>query len=272
MIETGPGGGAMVYLPIGGADRSSCARDAYDQVQGGHDLPAEADCSGADRVSLFQTELGVLAPGTSRSWGVVALFDADRNAAARRRWAGFAGERDAETLLADARDEWRAWRSPPPAGLGPEQQRTWRQSEAVLRMAQTREPWSASPKRKSHGMVLAGLPPGAWHVGWVRDAAYAIVALARTGHHQEARWALDFLDAEANSTTRWAQAAATRAASPWSAMARERISCRSSVGSGWSSAGTAGPPPRRSGSTPARPRNPTPTRRPMQTRRRAVRV
>jgi GH15 family glucan-1,4-alpha-glucosidase len=47
-------------------------------------------------------------------------------------------------------------------------------------------------------MILASLPPGGWHTGWVRDAAYAIVALARTGHHAEAKQALNFfLDADA---------------------------------------------------------------------------
>jgi GH15 family glucan-1,4-alpha-glucosidase len=47
-------------------------------------------------------------------------------------------------------------------------------------------------------MLLASLPPGQWHIGWVRDAQYAIVALARMGHFDEARRALGFfLDAEA---------------------------------------------------------------------------
>ena len=47
-------------------------------------------------------------------------------------------------------------------------------------------------------MILASLSPGQWHSGWVRDACYAIVALARSGHFTEAKAALNFfLDAEA---------------------------------------------------------------------------
>jgi MYXO-CTERM domain-containing protein len=65
-------------------------------------------------------------------------------------------------------------------------------------MGQILEPYSTSPRRKNHGMILASLPPGGWHTGWVRDAVYAIVPLARTGHFAEAKKGLDFfLDAEA---------------------------------------------------------------------------
>jgi GH15 family glucan-1,4-alpha-glucosidase len=47
-------------------------------------------------------------------------------------------------------------------------------------------------------MILASLPPGGWHVGWVRDGTYAAVALARAGHLDEAKAALEFfLDADA---------------------------------------------------------------------------
>jgi GH15 family glucan-1,4-alpha-glucosidase len=41
-------------------------------------------------------------------------------------------------------------------------------------------------------MILASLPPGSWHTGWVRDATYAVVALARSGHTDEAKAALNF--------------------------------------------------------------------------------
>jgi uncharacterized protein (TIGR03382 family) len=47
-------------------------------------------------------------------------------------------------------------------------------------------------------MILASLPPGGWHTGWVRDALYAVNALARSGHSDEAKLALDFfLNADA---------------------------------------------------------------------------
>jgi hypothetical protein len=196
--ETGPGGGDVVYLPIAGADVSSCADNVFTAVEGGQDLTSTTSCSGTDKVNAFQRSLGTLAAGESAMWGVVILFDED-GAAARSAWDAFAAGRDAETLLADALAEWEDWRVPPPGGLSAVERRVWRQSEAVLRMGQVLEHWSESPKRKGHGMILASLPPGGWHSGWVRDAVYAIVALARTGHHAEAKDALNFfLNAEAN--------------------------------------------------------------------------
>lgn len=69
------------------------------------------------------------------------------------------------------------------------ERRLWRQSEVVLRMAQVRE--ENTPTSHNHGLILASLPDGAWFVPWVRDMAYATIALNRMGHKQEARWALE---------------------------------------------------------------------------------
>jgi GH15 family glucan-1,4-alpha-glucosidase len=195
-IETGPGGGAMVYAPIGGADVASCASDAYTTFAAGGMPAAAAACDGADRVQAYTRGLGALAPGASAWWGVAIVFapaDTDGGgAAARDAWTAFRAGRDAAQLAADALAEWEAWRTPPPPGLTADELAVWRQSEAVLRMAQIREPYQETPRRKNHGMLLASLPPGNWHIGWVRDAAYAVDALARTGHLDEARLALDF--------------------------------------------------------------------------------
>jgi hypothetical protein len=197
--ETGPGGGTMLYAPIGGADVSSCAADVYTTIAGGGDPSPQTSCSGTDRVNAFARGLGSIAPGETRWWGVAVLFDGDGNPTGLRdAWTAFAAGRTADQLYADALAEWEAWRKPPPPGLAPEELRVWRQSEAVLRMGQIRESYRETPRRKNHGMILASLPPGGWHTGWVRDATYAIVPLARTGHHEEARIALDFfLDADA---------------------------------------------------------------------------
>jgi len=197
--ETGPGGGSMIYIPISAADRSSCAAGAWSEVAGGSDITEQHNCSGDDRVNVLQKDLGSVAAGASAAWGVVLLFDADSNTSgARSAWATFAGADDAEALLTRTLADWDSWRQPVPGGLSAAEARIWRQSETVLRMGQTLEPWSETPKRKNHGMILASLPPGGWHSGWVRDAVYAIVALARTGHYQEAKSALNFfLDAEA---------------------------------------------------------------------------
>src|SRR5262249_35465750 len=89
--------------------------------------------------------------------------------------------------------EWEAWRKPPPQGAAlcsDDEKKIWRQSETTLRMGQVREP--NIPGRQNHGMMLASLPIGEWHTGWVRDGTYAIVALSRSGHYEEAKIALDF--------------------------------------------------------------------------------
>ncbi len=197
--ETGPGGGSMVYVPIGGMSQSSCSAGAFAAVQSGSSLPDEANCNGDDRVNVLKHSLGNLAAGESKMWGVAILYADDANASASQaKWAAFANDRSAEQMLTDTLEEWNQWRRPMLSGLTNAEQRIWRQGEAVLRMGQVLEPWSESPKRKGHGMVLASLPPGGWHSGWVRDAVYALVALARTGHYEEAKKGLNFfLDAEA---------------------------------------------------------------------------
>ena len=69
-----------------------------------------------------------------------------------------------------------------------EERHLWRQSEVMLRMAQSREP--NRPGRNNDGLIVASLPDGVWFTPWVRDMAYAAVALARMGHRDEARAAL----------------------------------------------------------------------------------
>ncbi len=196
--ETGPGGGTMVYAPIGGADASSCAADVYTTIGAGNGITQTAPCSGTDRVNAFAHDFGSIPGGESRWWGVALLFAESDVAGARAAWSSFLAGRTADALYTDTLAEWESWRTPPLAGLNAEETRVWRQAEAVLRMGQIRESYQTSPRRKNHGMILASLPPGGWHTGWVRDATYAIAALARTGHFEEARMALDFfLDADA---------------------------------------------------------------------------
>ncbi|HEY7956528.1 MAG TPA: glycoside hydrolase family 15 protein [Polyangia bacterium] len=199
--ETGPGGGAMVYLPVGGIDRADCSGTGFARVQAGQDLAGTPEsCSGNDLTEVFQKSLGTLAPGQSASWGLAIAFAAGGNAtAAQSAWTTFLAGRSIDQLFSDVQSEWQAWRKPPPAGLAPAELRVFRQAEAVLRMAQVREAWSSAPKHKARGMILASLPPGQWNIGWVRDATYAIVALTRLHHFAEAKLALDFfLDAEAD--------------------------------------------------------------------------
>jgi GH15 family glucan-1,4-alpha-glucosidase len=191
IVETGPGGGFMVYVPLSGVDVVDCA-GAYAKVTAGQDLADNRGCSGNDVVPAFQKHLG------ADGWMAVAILfvdskngpDADAAAAAIVQWAN---GRAPDQLLADARAEFDRWRKPPPANVslcGNDETALWRQSEAVLRMGQIQEP--NTPTRFNHGMILASLPPGSWHTGWVRDATYAVAALARSGHTDEAKAALQF--------------------------------------------------------------------------------
>ncbi len=188
IVETGPGGGAMVYVALGGADHRDCATP-YAKVSGGQDLGDQPACTGDDSVTAFQKKLG------ADGWlGVAMQFvsdasQADATAQALRSWAN---GRAPDAILKDARAEFEGWRKPPPDGAAcsSDETKVWRQSEAVLRMGQVREPNTGT--RKSHGMIVAALPVGEWHTGWVRDGQYATVALARMGHVAEAKMSLDF--------------------------------------------------------------------------------
>lgn len=197
--ETGPGGGTMVYAPIGGADASSCADNIYQSIAAGAGITTTASCSGSDKKNAFAKDLGSLAPGASAWWGVALVFDADGNgSAAKTAWSTFLAGRAADAVYTDVLAEFEAWRKAPAMGLDATETAIWRQSESVLRMAQIRESWQDTPRRKNHGMVLASLPPGGWHTGWVRDATYALTAMARSGHTDMAKDGLEFfLDADA---------------------------------------------------------------------------
>ncbi len=81
-----------------------------------------------------------------------------------------------------------AWRVASPAHLSERELGLWRQSEVMLRMAQSREPNRAA--RYGNGLIVACLPDGVYFTPWVRDMAWATVALIRMGHQAEARAAL----------------------------------------------------------------------------------
>ena len=197
--ETGPGGGAMVYLPVGSI-KPTASGTGFARVRRGRISPARHRAAQAETThQVFQKSLGTLAAGTERVVGAAIQFASDGNAAAAQSaiTTFLAGRRS--TLFTDVQAEWKAWRKPPPAGLVARGARVFRQAEAVLRMAQVREPWSEAPKQKALGMILASLPPGQWHIGWVRDATYSIVALTRLGPLRRGEaGARFFLDAEAD--------------------------------------------------------------------------
>jgi len=175
--ETGPSGLTLRYVPFGGA----VVHGANPYAAIGGEL-SRSDSTGVvdDAVAGFQWTLGALGAGESRWVGVVITT---AGAAEARAWLSGRG---GEALVADEVAAWNAWRAPAPAGVSAAELRVWRQSESVLRMAQSREP------APSAGQIVASLPPGQWSISWVRDQAYAMAALARMGHADEASRAVDF--------------------------------------------------------------------------------
>lgn len=188
-VEQGVGG-TLLHYPIGGADHHGATPDdPWLALSEARDLADTADSGlGDDRVAGFQRDVQ-LAPG-ERGWlGVVTAFE--RGASATGLTSDVVavyGDLAPHEALSRARDEWRTWRKPAPAGLSPAELQVFRQAEAFLRQGQVWESTDAS-----QGQIVASLPPGNWNITWVRDMAYAIVALVKLGHWSEARAALEFV-------------------------------------------------------------------------------
>jgi GH15 family glucan-1,4-alpha-glucosidase len=180
--ETGPSGLTARYLSlVPSKHHGASPKNPWPIVKGGGDL-VDVEDSGVldDAVGGFQWSLEGLAPGETRWVGVLVTLGASASAQA------YLAKRTPDKLVKDELAQWEAWRKPPPAGLSEVEKQVFRQSEVVLRMAQSRE---AAP---SKGQILASLPPGIWWIAWVRDMSYAIAALARSGHKDEASLGVDF--------------------------------------------------------------------------------
>ena len=181
-VESGPSGLRLAYVPIDATTHHGASpNNPYFIGRAGGSL-IDTNDSGTtdDAVAGFQWTIDSLAPDGDRWVGVIVTLAP----AAQART--FIASRDAQHVLSDELAAWEAWRVPPPPGLSAAETRVWRQSESVLRIGQVRE---AAPAR---GQILAALPPGIWWISWVRDMSYATVALARSGHRDEANAAIDF--------------------------------------------------------------------------------
>ncbi len=127
--------------------------------------------------------------GSSDAWALISLEnDSDFEPAVREfnQWrAGLSARLLVQREIADL-DRWRV--KPSVQFKSEAERHLWRQSEVMLRIAQSREP--NRPGRYGNGLIVASLPDGVWFTPWVRDMAWATVALARMGHRDEARAAL----------------------------------------------------------------------------------
>ncbi|MBW2703879.1 MAG: hypothetical protein JRF33_23925 [Deltaproteobacteria bacterium] len=185
-------GGVLLHRPLGPVSHHACTPDnPWQALSNGQDLADTAASGlGEDRVAGFQRDFD-LAPGQSGWFGVVTAFERDADVSVASLLAeldtAYGGD-DAEATLEAALAEWAAWRNPAPSGLSPAERKVYRQSEAVLRMGQVLE-----TRDLSHGQIVASMPPGMWNICWMRDMAYAIMGFLRSGHHAEARAALEFV-------------------------------------------------------------------------------
>ncbi len=122
------------------------------------------------------------------AWALISLepgIDPQAAVEVLNRWRG---KLSPDALMQRELTEFEAWRVAPPGGLSEKELHLWRQSEVMLRIAQSREPNRAG--RHGNGLIVACLPDGVYFTPWVRDMAWATVALIRMGHQAEARAAL----------------------------------------------------------------------------------
>lgn len=125
----------------------------------------------------------------SDGWAMISLETESEVEPAAREFNHWQAGLSAQALAKREIDEVEHWRVSPVVHFASESERhLWRQSEIMLRIAQSREP--NRPGRYGNGLMVASLPDGVWFTPWVRDMAWATVALSRMGHRSEARAAL----------------------------------------------------------------------------------
>jgi GH15 family glucan-1,4-alpha-glucosidase len=144
---------------------------------------------GDDRVVGFENRFGDVAAGESRWCGVVVRMQPALAPAALP-----APTRSPAEWLAAEEAFWSAFHASGDAfdGASPAEAALAKQSAAVLKMSQVSEK-AACPTGRCAGQLLASLPPGQWHITWVRDLAYAVLGLLAAGHEPEAAAAIEFL-------------------------------------------------------------------------------
>jgi hypothetical protein len=123
------------------------------------------------------------------AWALISLENGSDPEQAVREFNQWRAALAPSALVKREIAELEHWRVQPTVRFAGEKERhLWRQSEVMLRIGQSREP--NRPGRNNNGLIVASLPDGVWCTPWVRDMAYAALALARMGHRDEARAAL----------------------------------------------------------------------------------
>jgi GH15 family glucan-1,4-alpha-glucosidase len=188
--ESGPSGVAFAYGSVTRSTHHGCTpNNPFGLLNAGSDLADDPGTGGptTDAVAGLQSSLGSPAANaaTWAGWLTVLAPDANGQAAIQRVRTWVAG-RTPDKLLADEVASWQAWTKPAPAGASAQESAVALQAQTVLRMGQVAETGGGS------GQILASVAPGTWNISWVRDMAYAVVGLVRSGHYAEAKAAIAF--------------------------------------------------------------------------------
>jgi len=146
---------------------------------------------------LLLIPLGGVRKGTARAgqplaasaaWALIPLENESEAEPAIREFVRWRAGLPVPELVRREISELEQWRAKPVVHFKNDKERhLWRQSEVMLRIAQSREPNRAG--RHGNGLIVAALPD-VYSTPWVRDMAWSTVALARMGHQAEARAAL----------------------------------------------------------------------------------
>jgi GH15 family glucan-1,4-alpha-glucosidase len=189
----------MVYRPFPAASvHAASPNNPFTAVVSGQHL-TETNDSGTtnDAVAGFEWTLpGGLAGGQDQ-WVAVAIgYDqtGDNNKVTQQLSAYLNGLTSADQILQKELDEWASWREDEilPDGMSADEAKVAKLSTAILRMGQSLEPGPATGPTP-FGQIVASIHPGNWDIAWVRDGALAIIALAESGHTEEAKNGLLFM-------------------------------------------------------------------------------
>ncbi|MCA9654687.1 MAG: MYXO-CTERM sorting domain-containing protein [Myxococcales bacterium] len=232
--------GAIAMRPAGNVSHYGAAPDVnvYGIVDGGGfaDLPDNPtpDVSNTGATGALQFDLGDLDPG-QEAWVAITYVhhgDPFAGAAALGLADAWIDGRGPQQLVEDEIAYWADFQATLtiPAGVSADEETLTRHSAVMLAMGQVREdefflrewlsqdgelrrtrfPGSLPGVVQHHGQgaILASLPPGNWTYAWIRDGAYATVAMATLGMTAEAHAALEFyLNAEAGRFVDWTELA-----------------------------------------------------------------
>jgi GH15 family glucan-1,4-alpha-glucosidase len=192
--ERGPAGLALLGPLAPPTRHGASPEDPYARVAAGERLVDVDDSGPGDDVTAgLEWDLAGLAAGTSRTVGFVLAVRADGDRAAAAAGLVALTGRTAAEVLADAAADWAGFgaRVREPDGLSAAERRVYRRSLALLRMAQVREPATATTRPT--GQIVASLLPGMRNTTVVRDHVSSVRALVRAGLLAEAQSGLEFL-------------------------------------------------------------------------------